>query len=392
MPGMDVNKEVVPMGDRVGIVAVAESTPAIAKENLMDAVYWVTKELLDKVGVEREEVGTIVTAASDVFHSGISCANSYYWEASGGFLKNASRQDADSLFAFLYACMRILSGHFETAMVVALTKGSENPENDTVTSLYADPFYHRPLGINETTAAALQMRQYMEHYGISLEQCAMVTVKNLGNALYNPYAHVRKRVTVDEVLRSQPIADPLTAMQCAPKSDGVVAVLLAREDKAKKLTDNPVWFRGYSSAMDTSTLGDRDLLNGMLSQVARRAYAMAGIVDPSTEVDVAEISEPYAFQELLWCEQLGLCPEGGGGRLLDSGITGLHGRLPVNPSGGVLATNAYVARGLYRIAEAYWQLTKRAGEHQVDKTVHTALAHSTHGFAGQSHTVVILGD
>lgn len=380
------------MSGRVGIVAAAESSPAMTQENMMDAVYKVTKELLNKVGMDRDDVGTIVTAASDVFHSGISCANSYYWEASGGFLKNASRQDGDSLFAFLYGCLRVLSGHFETAMVIALTKGSENPENDTVTSLYADPFYHRPLGINETTAAALQMRQYMERYGITAEQCALVTVKNLRNALFNPYAHIRKSVTVDEVLNSKVTADPLTTLQCAPKSDGIVAVLLAAEDTAKTLTDHPVWFRGYGSAMDTYTLGDRDLLHGTLPRAAQAAYTMARLEKPSEEIDVAEISEPYGFQELLWCEQLGLCSEGEGGRLIDSGTTHLGGRLPVNPSGGVLATNPYVARGLYRIAEAYWQITRKAGEHQVEKSVHTALAHSTHGFAGQSHTVVILGD
>ena len=117
---------------------------------------------------------------------------------------------------------------------------------------------------------------------------------------------------------------------------------------------------------------------------------MAGIKDPRKKIDVAEICEPYAFQELLWCEQLGLCGEGKGGDLIDSGITGMDGSLPVNPSGGVLAMNPYPARGLYRIAEAVLQIKGQAGEHQVRKKVKTALAHSTHGFGGQCHSVIIL--
>jgi len=274
---------------------------------------------------------------------------------------------------------------------VGLIKGSENPENDTLTSFVADPFYSRPVGIQETTAAAMQMRLYLQRYGITEEQCAKVVVKNLGNALFNPYTHIKKRVSVDDVLNSERICDPLKAMECAPKSDGVCAMLLASEEKAKKLTDKPVWFKGWGSSMDTFYLGDRDLLDTQLKTAATSAYKMSGISNPRKEIDVAEICEPYAFQELLWCEQLGLCAQGQGGKLIDGGVTQITGALPVNPSGGVLAMNPYVARGLYRVAEATLQIKGKAGEHQVDGKVNTALAHSTYGFCGQWQGVVILG-
>ena len=107
--------------------------------------------------------------------------------------------------------------------------------------------------------------------------------------------------------------------------------------------------------------------------------------------DVAEITEPYAFQELLWCEQLGLCKTGEGGKLMDSGATRIDGDIPVNPSGGVLAMNPYVSRGLYRLAEVALQIKGQAGERQIDNVVKTGLAHGTHGFAGQFHAVAILG-
>jgi acetyl-CoA C-acetyltransferase len=118
---------------------------------------------------------------------------------------------------------------------------------------------------------------------------------------------------------------------------------------------------------------------------------MAGITDPQREIDLAEITEPYAFQELLWCEDLGFCGPGEGGKLIESGKTRKSGDLPVNPSGGVLANNPYVSRGLQRIVETVLQIRGEAGERQVQKEVKTALAHGTHGFAGQCHAVAIVG-
>jgi acetyl-CoA C-acetyltransferase len=143
--------------------------------------------------------------------------------------------------------------------------------------------------------------------------------------------------------------------------------------------------------MDTFYLGDRDLLKGQLRNAATRAYKMAGISDPRKEIDIAEITEPYAFQELLWYEELGFCNEGEGGKLIDSMSTQIDGDIPVNPSGGVLANNPYVSRGLQRVVEATLQVRGQAGERQVDKKVNTALTHGTHGFAGQCHVVAIIG-
>ena len=379
------------MTNRVGIVEVAMTPGVESKDYFLDQVFRVTKEVLDKAGLKRDDLGTVISASSDVFHGGVSCASSYYWDAGGAFLKNGSRQDGESLFAFIYAVMRILTGHFDTALVLGVCKGSENPDDDMLTHFFTDPFYQRQVGLNETIAAALQKREYMDSYGISDEQCAGVVVKNLENALGNPYAHVKKKVTVDDVLASQVVMDPLKAMECAPKSEGMIAMLLAKEDLAKKLTDKPVWFEGYGSSIDKFYLGDRDLLEGQLPNAAKRAYDAAGIKDPKKEIDVAEICEPYAFQELLWYEDLGFCDRGEGGKLLDSGATARNGEIPVNPSGGVLASNPYVTRGLYRLAEGFLQIRGQAGERQLDAKVNKALAHSTHGFAGQCHAVAIIG-
>jgi len=304
------------MTNRVGIVEVAMTPGAETKDNFLDQVFKISKEVLDKSGVSRDDIGTVISASSDVFHGGMSCANSYYWDAGAAFLKNGSRQDGESLFAFIYAVMRILSGNYDTALVLGVCKGSENPENDVLTHFFTDPFYQRQIGLNETIAAALQKREYMDRFGITEEQCAGVVVKNLKNALGNPYAHVKKKVGLDDVLASEVVMDPLKAMECAPKSEGIIAMVLAKEELAKKLTDKPVWFKGYGSSIDGFYLGDRDLLEGELPNAAKRAYDAAGIKDPKKEIDVAEVCEPYAFQELLWCEDLGFCGRGEGGKLL----------------------------------------------------------------------------
>jgi acetyl-CoA C-acetyltransferase len=379
------------MPERVAIVEVAQTPGSESSDNFLDQVYRVCREVLDKAGISREEVGTVMSASSDVFHGGVSCANAYYWDSGAAFLKNGSRQDGESLLAFSYGVMRILTGHYDTVLVLGICKGSENPDTDMITHFYTDPFYQRQIGLNETFAAALQMREYLQRYNIEEEQCAKVVVKNLGNALRNPYAHVKKRLDVEDVMNSERIMDPLKKLECAPKSEGFVALLLASEEKAKKLTDKPVWFKGFGSSMDTFYLGDRDLLNSQLKNAAKRAYSAAGITQPRKEIDVAEITEPYAFQELLWCEELGFCDRGKGGKLIDSGATQITGDIPVNPSGGALALNPYVARGLYRLAELTLQIKGQAGERQVDKKIKTGLAHGSHGFAGQFHAVAILG-
>ncbi len=378
------------MTKKVAIVAVAQmGHDEIFNLNIREIAYQVVKSLLAQAGISRDEIGTIITSSSD-YWQGISCSNSYYYDAVGGYLKNSSKTEEDGAFALLYGYLRVMSSHFDTAIVHAITKMSEIPEPSTLTNMYADPFFQRPIGIDDLSAAALQANSYMARYGITEEQAAKVVVKNLSNARNNPYAFKKEKVTVEDVLKSERLAYPIKALDCAPESDATCAILLASEEKAKQLTETPVWIKGVGWSVDDYFLGDRNFLNGGLKRAAQKAYAMAGISKPLGEINVAEICEPYSYQELLWYEQLGFCREGEGGKFIDKGMTSLDGKLPVNPSGGVLAANPYVARGLIRIAEAALQVMGKAENRQVPD-VKTALAHSTHGLAGQHHSVVILG-
>lgn len=378
------------MANRVAIVAIAQIGHGDALDkNIRDMSYEVTKDVLNQVGMKREELGTIVSSSSDFFQ-GISCSNTYYLDAIGAYLKDTSKASDDGAAGFIYGLMRVMSGHFDNALIHAVTKSSEIPSLSALTNLYADPFFQRPVALDDVSTAAMQARLYMEKYKITEEQAAKVVVKNLGNALNNPYVQKKGKVIVQDVLKSPVMAHPIKALDCAAYSDGTCAILLASEEKAKKLVKDPVWVKGVSWSVDHQFFGDRDLLNGVLRKTAKKAYDMAGIKNPRKEIDVAEICEPYSFQELLWYEQLGFCKDGEGGKLIDTGVTGVSGELPVNPSGGLLAMNPYVARGLLRIAEAALQVMGKAEKRQVSG-VKTALAHATYGFAGQHHSVIILG-
>jgi acetyl-CoA C-acetyltransferase len=139
-------------------------------------------------------------------------------------------------------------------------------------------------------------------------------------------------------------------------------------------------------------LGDRDLADcDALVSAAQRAYDMAGITVPLKEIDVAEISEEYSCQELLWMEGLGFCGRGEAGKLIDDGVTQMGGRLPVNPSGGMLSGNPTVVAGMTRVAEAVQQLRGEAGDRQVPGAS-VALAHGVTGICGQHQCVAILSN
>jgi acetyl-CoA C-acetyltransferase len=183
---------------------------------------------------------------------------------------------------------------------------------------------------------------------------------------------------------------PIKELDCKPISDGACALLLANDEKAKELTSTPIWITGIGNCYDAHYLGDRDLSDcDSLQIAARKAYDMAGITDPSREIDLAEISEEFSYQELLWMEGLRLCKRGEAGRFIQDGISKMGGRLPVNPSGGVLSGNPSGVAGMVRVAEAFLQLSGRAGDRQIAEPK-TALAHGVYGPAGQSHCVIIL--
>jgi acetyl-CoA C-acetyltransferase len=273
--------------------------------------------------------------------------------------------------------------------VVAHSKGSEGDVKYITNGMF-DPIFQRLLGLEAISASALQANAYMDRYGVREEGFAQVSVKNHANARNNPYAHLPMELTIDDVMRSQKMSDPIKLLDCSPVSDGAAAIIIANEAHARKAKTKPVWIKGIAHCAEEYFLGDRDLANPKsLREAARRAYAMAGIADPFHSLDVVELYDAFSYMEPLWLEGLGLCNPGDGPKLLDDGITTMSGALPVNPSGGVLSSHALLVAGLARIIEAVLQLRGEAENRQVERA-RTALAHGINGPCGQSHCVWVL--
>jgi len=204
-------------------------------------------------------------------------------------------------------------------------------------------------------------RDHMRKYGTTKEHFAKIAAKNHTNGSLNPLAQFQTPRTVEDILASPMIAEPLTRMMCSPIGDGAAAVILTSAEHAKQLTSKPVYVKA-------SVLGSgKDRNPGepeVTERVARKAYEVAGI--GPEDIQVAEVHDASSPAELIIYEELGFCQHGEGGRLVDEGATALGGRLPVNPSGGLLAKGHPVgATGIAQIAEIFWQLRGEAGKRQV---------------------------
>jgi len=377
--------------DRVAIIGVGQTKYERRKkaETFADMVYEVTVKALEDAGLTIKDIDNVVTVSND-FWDGRTISSMAIQDACGSRHKDISTVEGDGLFGVFYGAMRILSGSFATTLVVAHMKGSESRMN-LITNAMFDPIYTRMLGLDAITSAAMQARSYMDRFGITEEQCAKVSVKNHGNAKRNPLAQLPMDITVEDVMASRMLSDPVKLLDASPITDGAAAVILANGQAAAKVKATPVWLKGVGHCSDAYHLGDRDLSRSpALAAAAKKAYAMAGIRNPLEQIDVAEVYDAFSYQELMWLEGLGFCEEGGAGRITDKGVTQMNGKLPVNPSGGCLSAHAVMVAGLARLIEAALQVRGAAGRRQV-AGCRTALAHGINGPCGQSHCVMIVG-
>ena len=358
------------------------------RDTFADMVWEAVNKALDDAGMTIDDVDNVITTSND-FWDGRTISCMAVGDASGARHKNVSCVEGDGTFGALYGLTRILSGSYGTTLVTAHSKGSESVSS-LITNAAFDPIYARTLGMDMISACAMQAMAYQHRTGTTSEQMAMVSAKNHGNAKANPLAQLPMDITVDEVLRSEMISDPLHKLDCSPVSDGCCAIIVAGEERATKYAGKPVWISGVSFCSDSYSLGDRDLSRARsLTEAARKAFAMAGVSNPAAEVDVAEVYDAFTYQELMWLEAMGLCEDGKAGAKLEAGDFRLGSKLPVNPSGGLLSGHPVIAAGLIRIAEVVKQLRGDAGGYQVPNA-RVGVAHGVNGLCGQSHCVWVL--
>jgi len=359
------------------------------EDTFADMAFESVRAALDDAGMTIDDIDNVITTSND-FWDGRTISCMAVGDASGAANKNVSCVEGDGTFGAFYGLTRALSGSYGTTLVTAHSKGSQSISS-LITNAAFDPIYERSLGMDMVTACALQANAYMNRTGTTSEQLARVSVKNHGNALKNPMAQLGMDITVDDVLNSEMISDPLHKLDCSPVSDGCCAIIIANEERATKYKQKPVWVKGVNFCSDSYFFGDRDISRvRSLEEAAAKAFKMAGIKNPSKEIDVAEVYDAFTYQELLWLEAMGLCGDGKAGALIEKGTFDVNGKLPVNPSGGLLSGHPVIAAGLIRIAEVVKQLRGDAGDYQVDGAK-TGVAQGVNGLSGQSHCVWVLG-
>ena len=241
-------------------------------------------------------------------------------------------------------------------------------------------------GVTFPALYAMMARRHMHEYGTTEEQMALVAVKNHANGSKNPNTQYPFKVTLDQVMNSAPIADPIKLLDCSPITDGAAAVILASEDKAKELTDTPIYIESSGMATDTLALHDRKSLSRTDAAIkaGKDAYRLAGITHK--DIDLAEVHDCFTIAEILAIEALGFCNIGEGGKFTEEGETEMGGTIPVNTSGGLKAKGHPVgATGIAQAVEITEQLRGEAKARQVDGA-EIAL---THNVGGSGATCVV---
>jgi acetyl-CoA acyltransferase len=291
---------------------------------------------------------------------------------------NTENACASSSTAFHIAWLYVASGMYDTVLAVGMEKLFHPDKKRTFTAIgsaidleLGDEFARQMSGEQSGGAGesrsvfmdyyAHLARQHMARYGTTREQFAQIAAKNHTNGSLNPHAQFQTPRTVADILAAPLIAEPLTRMMCSPIGDGAAAVIITTAEKARQLTTKPVFVRASIIGSSQEHAPDAP---GIVTKTAQKAYSMAGI-DPN-ELQVVEVHDATAPAELLVYEELGLCRAGEGGKLIADGVTQIGGRVPVNPSGGLLAKGHPVgATGVAQISEIFWQLRGEAGKRQV---------------------------
>jgi len=380
---------------RVAVVGVGHAgfAPVTAGISYKELMFEAAQRAYHDAGVDpRTEVDSFVCCSED-FLEGTSIFDEYVPDQLGAMQRPVQTVAADGLFGVATGMMLIGSGLASVVAVEAHSKVSDVRTLGAVEAFALDPVLNRPLRFPTLAVAGLDMNAFLERTRISEEHCAMIAAKNRSNALDNPRAAYPAELAADDVDDSAPVAWPLRGLEVAERADGCVVVVLAAEDRARELTEGPVWLLGAgwssgSPSLESRTWGETE----PVTKAAESAYRQAEITDPQEEIDLVEVDDTFAYKELLHLEALGLGEASELAQLLEEGELEPGGDLPVNVSGGSLGQgNLFEANGLVRLLECVEQLRDEAGERQVDEA-YVAVAQSARSAPSTSAAVVVLAN
>ncbi len=290
-----------------------------------------------------------------------------------------------------HAAQAVASGAANYVLVCAgENRATGMSRDDAVSALAAvgHPYFEAPYGLGIPSLYALVAQAYMKKYGTTREQMAAVAVNTRNHALLHPNAHMKKPLTLEDVINSKPISAPLNMLDCCLISDAGGAFIVTRPELANDLKGQPVWLAGIGEAhTHEHLLAAPSLTEFGASQSGQRAYSMAGL--GPEDMDLAMLYDCFTIVPIIEMEELGLAPRGEGGAMFASGDAGIGGRLPVNTHGGMLShAHAGAVGGLMALIEAVRQLRHTADSRQV-ASAETAIVHGEGGILS-SHCTAIL--
>ncbi|MDD5317611.1 MAG: thiolase domain-containing protein [Candidatus ainarchaeum sp.] len=285
--------------------------------------------------------------------------------------------------------MAVASGIHDIVVVGGAEKMTDVPVNDAAAALggAGDQEWELFLGATFPALYALMARRHMVEYGTTEEQMAAVAVKNHLNASMNKYAHFQSKVSIETVMKSKVVSDPLKLFDCSPISDGAAAVILAPLEMARQFTDTPVEILASAQASDTLALSSRKSLTELRATkvAARKAFEQAKLAP--ADIDACEVHDCFTIAEIMAVEDIGFFPKGAGGKATAEGETAIGAKIPINTSGGLKGCGHPVgATGVKQAVEIAWQLR---GEAENGRQVKGAEIGMTHNVGGSGATCVI---
>ena len=368
-----------------------------AQETPKELSWQASRAALQSCELTMDDIDAVCMGTAPDAFDGIHMKGEYLSDGSGAWRKPYMRSyvgGGTGVFVPIQAWYTIASGLADVVLVVAEEKMSTYyPHAQAAFLTIFDHTTERPLKPNLLWIFAIEMNRYMTTYGIDKKDIARVSVQHKRSAAEHPAALLGEPdITVEDVLNSETLAWPVQRLDVSPVSDGAVAIVMAAEHVARRLTGKPVWIEGVGWHLDTAHWTNRDLAYPRyVEYAARQAYEMAGIKEPRKEIHIAEPYDPFDYKALHHLEGLQLADRGKAVELYIDGTSAKDGNMPICPSGGLLGVgNPIAAAGLMKIAELFWQMRGEAGGRQVPGQPRKGIAQAW-GDLMQVGTVVIMG-
>ena len=384
------------MGKKVAITGIGQTRTKLKRRdvNFPELMGEACRMAVQDAGISIDDIDCVICSSSPELFEGLSEPEMWATDFTFGAMKPHYRiQTGGTVGAStgITGWYLVTSGLFKNVLVVSGDKLSESSVQKGL-SLVFSPTMGRDFAAGAPCAVALQTRSYMARFPYATEEhFAKIGTQMRRNALNNPNAALKlPQISEEMMLNMAWLSTPFRLLDSGPTSDAACAMVLQSEELADKNDRSKAWIQAVSTVAEGVNYADRDWSIPLaLKKAASTVYKETGITNPMEDLDVVEIYDAFTSQHLIWLEGLGLAKEGRAPQdLIESGVTKMDGKLPVNPSGGVLSNNSIGASAMIRQAEVALQIMGKAGERQV-KNAEVGLVHGWGG-AIQFHTIMVM--